>query len=171
MRSRRFTRRMRRRMTRDERVFFQDLKICPYCHVERLFGSEKSCPECRAKQAEERAIHRENNRERYNVKMRTYHKALYENRIAQGICPRCGKRKVEEGFRRCARCRAVDGEKRRIKGLDIVKGGENRVKNGQCYWCGEPVKAGYKVCEKHYQMNVDKARLQAKVRQEMRESV
>lgn len=35
---------------------------------------------------------------------------------------------------------------------------DNRVKNGLCFFCDSPVKEGYKVCEKHYEMNVQKAR-------------
>lgn len=33
----------------------------------------------------------------------------------------------------------------------------NWSKIGLCYFCDNPVKKGYKVCEKHYQMNIEKA--------------
>ena len=33
-------------------------------------------------------------------------------------------------------------------------------KEGLCFFCDNPVKSGYKVCEEHYQMNVKKANTQ-----------
>lgn len=37
---------------------------------------------------------------------------------------------------------------------------EYREKNGLCFFCDEQRKPGYKLCERHYQMNVDKANSQ-----------
>lgn len=46
------------------------------------------------------------------------------------------------------------------------------LENGLCCFCGGKVKDGYKVCEKHYQMNMKKARSQKanEARKELQES-
>ena len=33
-----------------------------------------------------------------------------------------------------------------------------RHTKGLCYFCDKPIKQGYKVCEEHYQRNVDMSR-------------
>ena len=34
---------------------------------------------------------------------------------------------------------------------------KERYKQGLCYFCDNPIKDGYKVCEMHYRMNIEKA--------------
>lgn len=46
------------------------------------------------------------------------------------------------------------------KEVNKVSKREYREKNGLCFFCDEPRKPGYKLCERHYQMNVDKANSQ-----------
>lgn len=76
--------------------------------------------------------------------------------LAHKICPRCGKRKADYGFKTCGICREkIRNQKKR---LTFSNKRDNRVKNGLCFFCDSPVKEGYKVCEKHYEMNVQKAR-------------
>ena len=52
-------------------------------------------------------------------------------------------------------CRVRDNETRRIR--EGTSNRSERTKKGLCYFCNNPVKEGYKVCEKHYQMNIEKA--------------
>lgn len=52
-------------------------------------------------------------------------------------------------------CRHRDNEKRKIR-----LGTSNRrehVEKGLCFFCDNPVKEDYKVCEKHYWMNIENA--------------
>ena len=37
---------------------------------------------------------------------------------------------------------------------------KERYKQGLCYFCDNEIKPGYKLCEVHYQRNVDNARSQ-----------
>lgn len=132
--------------------FMLEIGICPICKKYRILGGERSCPECRAKEAEYKTKLRERDREKYNNYMKSYQKAQYQERKNKGICTRCGKRKVTSGSR-CDYCKA-----KTQTGILVTENGKERVKNGLCYWCGEKQKQGYKVCEKHYQMNLEKAR-------------
>ena len=71
------------------------------------------------------------------------------------MCTRCGKRKATEGMSTCASCRVRDNETRTVRVGTHDR--SERAENGICYFCDNPVKKGYKVCEKHYQMNIEKA--------------
>ena len=52
-------------------------------------------------------------------------------------------------------CREKDNASRRAR--NGVSDRSERIDKGICYFCNNPVKTGYKVCEKHYQMNVKNA--------------
>lgn len=136
----------------ETKKFMLEIGICPACKKNKILGKEKTCPECKAKGAKYKAKSREQDREKYNDYMRNYQRAQYQERKNKGICTRCGKRKVTKGSR-CDYCKS-----KAQTGVLITKNGKERVENGLCYWCGQPQKKGYKVCEKHYQMNVNKAR-------------
>ena len=116
-------------------------------------GDETVCPECRARNTNNVLTKR--NRSEYNTYHNEWSKITYQNRKKQGMCTRCGKRKATEGMTTCALCRARDNETRiaRVGTHDRSE----RTENGTCYFCDNPVKKGYKVCEKHYQMNVENA--------------
>src|SRR5699024_12845118 len=64
-----------------------------------------------------------------------------------------GKRKATEGYTTCAMCREKDNASRRAR--NGVSDRSERIDKGICYFCNNPVKTGYKVCEKHYQMNIE----------------
>lgn len=116
-------------------------------------GSETICPECRAKSVNNSLKNR--NREEYNAYHNQWAKSTYQKRKEAGICIRCGKRKATEGLTTCAMCRAKDNETRRAREGSSDR--SDRTMKGLCYFCDNPVKAGYKVCEKHYQMNIKNA--------------
>lgn len=139
--------------TRERRQWYLSHKICPRCGKNDLMGDETICPECRAKSVNNSLKNRE--KDEYNVYQRNWSKSTYQKRKESGICTRCGKRKATQGLTTCAMCRARDNETRRIrKGFSDRS---DRSKIGLCYFCDNPVKKGYKVCEKHYQMNIEKA--------------
>lgn len=143
----------RSKWEREHRQWYLSHKICPRCGKNDLMGNETICPECRAKEVNNTLKNRKT--DEYNVYQRNWSKSTYQKRKEAGICTRCGKRKATQGLTTCAMCRARDNETRRIrKGFSDRS---DRSKIGLCYFCDNPVKKGYKVCEKHYQMNIEKA--------------
>lgn len=139
-------------MTHEDSIFYRRIGICPKCQKNVLMGDEKSCPECRAKDATYKALLREYNREEYNSYMRSYHRHLYEERKRNNICTTCGKRNAESGYQTCDMCRSKRLNRRRVKNCT-----KSRFERGLCRFCDNPVEKGYKVCEHHHRMNIEKA--------------
>lgn len=138
--------------TRERRQWYLDHKICPRCGKIDLMGDETICPECRA--YETNLALKKRDKESYNAYHNNWSKSTYKKRKEAGICVRCGKKLATKGKATCALCRAKQNEKRRVRtGLSDRS---EHIANGLCYFCDEPVKPGYKVCEKHYQMNIIK---------------
>ena len=138
----------------ETRKWYAKIRYCPRCQKNKLFGSEKVCPECNAENTNRIERKREISREKYNEYMKDYHKQLYNQRKADGICTRCGKVSVKgTGYYTCIKCR----EKER-KNIYPREYGWARVAEGRCFFCGEPVKKGYKVCEKHWKSNCENAK-------------
>ncbi len=118
-----------------------------------LVGDEKICLECSAKDYAITMRSRERiGREHYNQIHAKWAKNEHQRRIEQGICTRCGKRKADSGYKTCGICRAKKREYKRIKYGKPIQ--SDRIEQGICYFCDNPVKIGYKVCEKHYQINL-----------------
>lgn len=140
---------------RETRKVLQSLKICPRCRKNELYGDEKQCPECAAKAYACTMLTREN--EHYNETHRIWAKKQYEIDKEKGICPRCRKRVAADGYVTCAVCREKDKNR---KSKDKKPNRGERYLQGLCYYCDNPVKKGYKVCEYHYQLNVKNARSQ-----------
>lgn len=93
-----------REYQKDRRAKFLMLGICPVCGKERIYGDEKMCITCTNKHREIDRAKRENN-EKLKEAKRIYGRKLVKSRKEQGLCPRCGKRKMTEGFQTCALCR------------------------------------------------------------------
>lgn len=77
--------------------------------------------------------------------------SAYEWYKTHNICPRCKKRSPEKGFVTCSRCREqirrYYAKNRRERYNENVR---ERVSNGLCRWCGEPVsETDKRHCEKH----------------------
>ena len=138
------------------RYWYQEHRICPRCGKNDLFGDEKLCLECNAKAYEITMRSREKlGKEHYNQQHSEWARNEHQKRISEGICTRCGKRKADSGYKTCRMCRVKTKNYKRIKYGKPNR--SERCKQGLCYFCDNPIKSGYKVCEKHYQMNVDKA--------------
>lgn len=101
-----------REYLKDRRAKFLLLGICPVCGKERICGEEKMCISCADKHREKDRIKRENN-EQLKESKRIYGRELVKSRKEQGLCPRCGKRKMTQGFQTCALCRYRVTEKSR----------------------------------------------------------
>lgn len=141
------------------RHWYQEHGICPRCGKNDLFGDEKNCPECAAKKYEATMRRRGKlGKEHYNSQHNEWARIEHQRRISEGICTRCGKRKAYGGYKTCGICREKTRNYKRRKHGKPDRG--ERCNQGLCYFCDSPIKEGYKVCEKHYQMNVDKARSQ-----------
>lgn len=148
----------KREDSKEQKIFYRSIGICPLCKKNRLFGSEKTCPECRAKESERIYRIRERDREKYNKEHNLCEKRIYSERLKNGLCPRCGKIQTDKRYKLCSYCRnkkAKNSEKNRAKSESKT---ERRVREGKCIWCENPKKEGYKLCEYHYKMNVEKSK-------------
>ena len=139
-----------------DRKWYIENGICPVCRDNFLFGDEKVCLECGASKYAETMKSRERlGREHYNEVHKEWSKRTHHEMIERGICTRCRKRKADYGYK------TGGGGREKIRNYKRIKYGKpyrsERYKQGLCYFCDNPIKDGYKVCEKHYQMNVEKA--------------
>jgi uncharacterized OB-fold protein len=105
--------------------------ICPHCGRNDLQKGFKLCLECRT-------VHNERRRQNYKPEesQSERHKALRERRIAEGLCPRCGKRKPDAGYKTCSACRTKDraaGKRQSRKQGRITT--EQRLSGYYCYHC------------------------------------
>ena len=114
------------------------------------------CAECSAYAYEITMNSRERlGKEHYNKAHKEWSKRTHHEMIQKGICTRCRKRKADYGYKTCGICREKGREYKRMKYGKPDR--SERYKQGLCYFCDNPIKDGYKVCEKHYKMNVEKA--------------
>lgn len=142
-----------------DRQFCKEMRICPRCRKNKLEGNEKTCIECKATQAEYawKVKHDPQKHQEYKDRFNRWQKDHYAKLKEQGICTKCSKRKVEEGYSTCDWCRAKNRIKSAEKKAKIEGTKERRIREGKCIWCENPIKQGYKICNYHYQMNIDKA--------------
>lgn len=141
--------------------YYISIGICPRCKKEHIFPNEKSCPVCKAKEVDRRKEQYENNIEKEREIAKKSYKKRREEKIERGLCVKCGKRTPIFGKKYCEYCLAKTREynqsRRRELGISSVYERRERTDNGLCWFCGNPVKDGYKVCEKCYQRCVKNA--------------
>ena len=89
---------------------------------------------------------------KYNERQKVWRKARYEKDKANGICTRCRKRKADPGYSTCTFCRETM-RRARVKMPERT----GRYEQGLCFFCDNPIKPGYKVCEMCYQQRVKNA--------------
>ena len=138
---------------RTTRRLYQKHRICPRCRKNDLIGDEKNCLECAAKQYE--GVMRTRDREHYNELHKEWSRRTHHEMIEKGICTRCRKRSADNGYKTCGICRAKIRESKR---KNAKPSRSERFEQGLCYFCDNPIKHGYKVCEFHYEQNVRNAR-------------
>ena len=97
---------------KENREFYRENGICPYCGKEKLIGDEKQCISCRQKAYERKLRIKlpEEKKEEYYNKFKTYMKNQYAERSNSDICTRCGKRKAYHGRKKCKICLDYDAE-------------------------------------------------------------
>lgn len=149
---------VKRENQRKDKAFYISHGICYRCRKESIFGDQTICPECSAKEYANAVKCKERlGRDHYNKVHREWARKRYQESVKNGICYRCGKRPADNGYKSCGICRGKNGDYKRIRYQAKVKmPRDKRMEIGLCYFCNNPVKPGYKVCEKHWQMNVDK---------------
>lgn len=125
---------------RENREFYRKNHLCTECGKNSVPEEERICPECRAKRANLRKSHTDEQKKMFREKQNS----LYMERVEQGICTRCGKRKAISGKKKCGICLAKDAEIHRKKYADRPNIREYRKKNHLCYFCGNPIDIPHK---------------------------
>ena len=96
---------------KETRSFYREHHICTQCGKNKVFGSERCCPECRAKMA----LYRKPLTSEQKIRTNDHRRVLYKARKDSGICTRCGKRKASPGRSKCGICLEKDVELHRKK--------------------------------------------------------
>ena len=138
---------------REERKFYVSLGLCPRCGKNKLFGTEKNCLECSAKQQEYNEKYKVNHLEEVRKSTNNYHRSVYQHRKEAGLCVRCGKRKPLYNDLRCGICKEkmnLRKQERRMRNNQLTR--KERLEHGLCYFCGAETVSGLKVCERHRQI-------------------
>lgn len=140
---------------RDNRRFYIENGICPVCGKEKLYGDEKQCISCRQKAYERKKSSTNEQKNRYREHFREQQKSLYKERSEKGICTRCGKRKADEGKKKCRICLNKDSEIHRKRTFGEKSIREYRKENHLCYYCGNEIdrKAG-QICQSCFEICV-----------------
>lgn len=130
------------------RKTYQKVGICPICKKEKLFGQEKECPECRAKRVSDVNAWRDRNKGHYASYINDYHRKMYADRKAKGLCTRCGKRPSLRGIKTCGICRDRQnrGLRERTNPSGIAR--HERPSYGLCYFCGNELDREGRACSK-----------------------
>lgn len=113
--------------------------ICTVCRKERVYGTDRTCFECREKSNTRKENYSEEQKERYKKMSEARNAEIRKLRKEKGICVACGKRKVKSGRVRCGICLDKDAERHRLKRIDDIKIREYRKENHLCYFCGNPI--------------------------------
>ena len=141
-------RKIENQQDKENREYYLSHGICPYCGTEKLFGTERSCPECRAKRTNSMAKSRKIRWDIVLEQSASSHRKVYHERKEQGLCVRCGKRKSASGRTKCMICidkrQRYDQRSRERKGIVIPR--DERVANGLCYTCGNPLDRDGRTC-------------------------
>lgn len=135
-----------RKYAKEGRDVYVQYGICNRCHREKIYGNEKTCPECKAEVSLINTNYRMLHRQKINKRERELHKIHYEERKAKGICTRCGKNKASDGRFTCISCREKNNKEKRLAYVKILVDRPNR-----CRYCNNDSAPGYKVCEEHRQ--------------------
>lgn len=151
-------------MNREERNFYINIGICPICCKYKLFGQEKACPECRARDSEYKEAQYNNPDKKRQIIEKNIEskKRRKQYRREQGLCIECGKREPKQGIATCSICRGRINQKKRVcyKPATLRR---QWIENGKCFLCGKEREKGYKVCREHHQMYIDNAQSKASV--------
>ena len=108
--------------TREDRIFWQALKICPQCEKRRLYNGEKVCLECKAYHNNWQNQNYWKHKDVINARNKKLNRDLYQRRKEQGLCTKCGSKNLKPGKTKCYQCLA--------KGADIARRYRDRLNGG-----------------------------------------
>lgn len=135
---------------RQDRIFYAAHGLCTCCGKNIVFGEDRTCFECRAKDCVRRGRRdsdgmRKKNSEAFRRRCRV--------RSEQGLCVGCGRRKAAEGKKKCETCARRDTA-RSMKSYwkkKAVSGGiprSERPLHGFCYICNDRLDRDGRVCSR-----------------------
>ena len=139
-----------------------ELGFCRVCQKNKTVPNSSYCDACLQRMYVYNRQRYIDNPEYFREANRNSQRKMYRNRKENGICTRCGKRKAKEGKAKCQICLNEDAERHAIRYEGITC--SDRAELGICRFCDNPVKDGYRTCEKHYQMCCDAAKKAAKAK-------
>ncbi len=132
-------------------AYYRARQRCVRCGTQDAFTliGKRLCADCTEKAARYSSKYGKEHRE----KRTEYQREWARKRVEAGLCPRCGK-PAENGYSRCARCRARDNaqraKKRRENGVSPYY-----LRDGICYTCKRrPALDGKKLCRECYEKSV-----------------
>ena len=136
--------------------YFLSIGLCRVCGKNKIVPGKTYCADCLEKV--DALCHKRylDNPNYYRERNRISNKKRYDECKEQGICTRCRKRKAEHGRVMCRICLDKDAQKHALRYNGI--NADDRFKMGICRFCNEPVKDGYRTCEKHYRLCCESAR-------------
>lgn len=130
--------------SRENRAFYRNLHFCPVCRKNKLFGSEKTCPECVANSM----IASAKSRDKLGKTKKDYDIEWQRKLKEQGICRTGCGRKRTEGHTYCEVCLARQRERLKEKLNRVGIQRSERPSYGLCYTCGEPLDREGNICSK-----------------------
>lgn len=134
---------------RQDRIFFAAHGLCTRCGKNSVFGEDRTCFECRAKDFVRNG---RRDRDKAKKKDREGFQRRYRTRSEQGICVGCGRRRAAEGKKRCEICARRDVSahmKTYWEKKSAISGGiprSERHQHGFCYICNGRLDRDGKVC-------------------------
>ena len=133
-----------------------DCGICYRCRKNPIIGSEKTCPECRAKLATWKENRPEDKIEIEKEQTRRSHERIRQECRDNGICYVCKKRKASPNRKACDICREKQNRYNREytsrNSKKLTR--EQKIDIGICIWCDNPVRKGKKLCDYHCDNNI-----------------
>ena len=131
--------------TKADRAFYKSIGICPNCRKRKLWGEEKQCISCRQYFYERRKPLTEEQKLKIYSKRNEKRRKQHAERIAQGICTRCGKLKAKPGYKKCGICLDKEATRNRMKRGNLR---QYWLDNNLCYQCGGERDRPSKMCSK-----------------------
>lgn len=130
------------------KTWYLQHNICVVCGQRDALPNRQKCAICTEKATLSNIKYRSLDRERTYYAKR---KAKRQERIANGLCPNCGKIAVKGQL--CIDCYAKkqkthEQEKREREARGDPR--RERIKNGKCWFCNNAALPGMKVCKDHY---------------------
>lgn len=129
-----------RRYENETRAFCRSVGICPVCQKNKLYGNERNCVECRAKNYA---------RNLNQPKVVRHINTTHYKRKAEGLCVKCGERPPENDRVMCSRCLIKEQNRAksyRARGTEVPR--NERVSYGLCYTCGEKLDRDGRLCQR-----------------------